>query len=73
MCGLLILVLFLPAARNAALSPKKHTQPTKNFIQVMERDSLINRQPAVAGSFYPASPGELKSEVGPTVSELHPE
>ncbi len=27
----------------------------------MERDTVINRPPAVAGSFYPASPAELKS------------
>src|SRR5512135_362831 len=60
MSGLLLLVLFLPAAQ-CSTDLKKHTHTTENFTQVMERDTIINRPPAVAGTFYPASPAELKS------------
>jgi MEMO1 family protein len=57
-----LLFLILPAA-NCGKSGAKLVKTAEINPQVMEHDSLKNRQPAVAGTFYPGSAKELTQEL----------
>jgi AmmeMemoRadiSam system protein B/AmmeMemoRadiSam system protein A len=58
----IFLILFLPAAQCSS-DFKKKVERTDNFSQIMEKDTVINRKPAVAGTFYPSNPSELNDDL----------
>ncbi|MBN1143441.1 MAG: hypothetical protein JXA72_03425, partial [Bacteroidales bacterium] len=67
---LFFLMLILPGAQCSTRHPNKVLTDAKNTV--MESDSLINRKPAVAGTFYPGNRYELEQEISRLFAEATP-
>ncbi len=67
---LLFLMLILPGAQCSTRQPN-NTLPEATITN-MENDSLINRKPAVAGTFYPGNRVELEQQISKLFSEATP-
>jgi AmmeMemoRadiSam system protein B/AmmeMemoRadiSam system protein A len=68
---MLFSVLILPAAQ-CSTGQKRDAQPVEKILVNMEGDTLINRKPAVAGSFYPGNREELMQQLEKLLSNATP-